>query len=133
MDSIFQPIYEQDAAYHGTTGSHSLAVLYMILAIGTLLDLDKPAHSPESKKYYQLARAALALDPVLEGQSISGIQALVSAVTNYLSVVDQLLVAPNVSFHVLVRCGRAEMGHHGHRDKTSTKCQSPYFCFSILH
>ncbi|KAF9460500.1 fungal-specific transcription factor domain-containing protein [Collybia nuda] len=76
FDSIFRPVYEQDAAYHGTTGSHSLAVLYLILAIGTLLDLEKPAHSAESMQYYQLGRAALALDSVLEEQSIPGIQAL---------------------------------------------------------
>jgi hypothetical protein len=77
-DTIFVPIYEQDARYRGPTGSHSLAVLYMALALGTLLDLDRPAHCPESKQFYQLARAALTLDSVLEAQSIPAIQALVS-------------------------------------------------------
>jgi len=77
-ETIFRPVYDPDAAYHEPIGSHSLAVLYMILALGTLLDLERPAHSPESTQYYQLGRAALTLDSVLEEQSIPGLQALVS-------------------------------------------------------
>ncbi|KAF8885016.1 hypothetical protein BD779DRAFT_1612027 [Infundibulicybe gibba] len=74
-ETIFRPIYDTEA-YHEPLGSHSLAVFCMILGIGTLLDLDKPAQSPEAMQFYQLGRAALALDPVLEEQSIPGIQAL---------------------------------------------------------
>jgi hypothetical protein len=77
-ETIFLPIYEQDAAYHGSAGSHKLAILFMVFALGTLLDLERPAHSPESKQFYQLSRAALALDSVLEEQSFCAIQALVS-------------------------------------------------------
>lgn len=76
-DTIFLPIYEQDAAYNGSAGSHSLAVLFMALAIGTLLDLERPAHSQESKQFYESARAALTLDSVLDEQSFPAIQALV--------------------------------------------------------
>lgn len=50
----------------------------MILAVGTLLDLDMPSHSPEAMQYFQIGRAALALDSVLEEQSITALQALVS-------------------------------------------------------
>lgn len=77
-DTIFKPIYDPDASYHESVSSHCLAVLYMILGIGTLVDLDKSAHSPEAMQYYQLGRASLALESVLEEQSIPGIQALVS-------------------------------------------------------
>ena len=49
----------------------------MVLALGSLLDLDRPAHSPESKRFYELARAALTLDCVLDEQSFSAIKALV--------------------------------------------------------
>lgn len=75
-ESIFRPVYDPDN--HEVVGSHSLALLYMVLALGTLLDLDLPAHNPESMQFYQLGRAALAIDSVLEVQSIPGIQALVS-------------------------------------------------------
>jgi hypothetical protein len=50
----------------------------MVLAIGILLDLDKPAHSAEAMSYYHLARAALSIDSVLDVQTIAGIQALVN-------------------------------------------------------
>ncbi|KAG6810865.1 hypothetical protein H0H92_010021 [Tricholoma furcatifolium] len=76
MEDIFRPVYDQDGAYQGSVSAHSLAVLFMVFAMGTLLDPDRPACSQESMQYYQLARAALALNPVLEEQTIPGIQAL---------------------------------------------------------
>ncbi|KAJ7880285.1 fungal-specific transcription factor domain-containing protein [Mycena olivaceomarginata] len=76
-ETIFQPIYDPNTGSYESVSSHSLAVLYMVLAFGTLMDLDMPAHSPEATEYYQLSRAALAIDSVLEEPSIAGIQALV--------------------------------------------------------
>ncbi|KAG5645716.1 hypothetical protein DXG03_005411 [Asterophora parasitica] len=77
LTTILQPMYEQEGIYQSSISSHSLAVLCLILAMGSLLDLDLPSHNAESKRYYQLGRAALALDSVLEEQSIAGIQALI--------------------------------------------------------
>lgn len=77
LETVFRPVYDQGATYQGSGSSHVLAVLLMVLAIGSLLDLERPATSPEAMQYYQLARAALALDSVIEEQSIPGIQALV--------------------------------------------------------
>jgi len=65
---------------------HYLAILFSILAIGTLLDLDRPPFSPEAAHYYQLGRAALSLKSVLEEQSITAIRALVSISARYLIV-----------------------------------------------
>lgn len=76
-DSIFQRLYNDDG-YHDAISGHSLSVFFMVLALGALLDLDLPAHSPEAMQWYQVARAALSLDSVLEVQTIPGIQALVS-------------------------------------------------------
>ncbi|KAF5383588.1 hypothetical protein D9615_003709 [Tricholomella constricta] len=76
LETIFRPMYEQDGIGQSSVTSHNLAVLLLVLAIGSLLDLDRPAHSPESMHYYQLGRAALALDSVIEEQTIPGIQAL---------------------------------------------------------
>ncbi|KAF9258724.1 hypothetical protein L218DRAFT_1063037 [Marasmius fiardii PR-910] len=73
---VFRPLYESDPSSYETISSHSLAITYMILAIGTLLDLDKPAHSPEASQLYHLGRAALSIDSVFEEQSIPAIQAL---------------------------------------------------------
>jgi len=56
--------------------SHRLAVVFMVLALGMLLDLDLPALSAQAMQYYQLGRTALSLDSILECQSIPAIQAL---------------------------------------------------------
>lgn len=77
-ESVFRPLY--DAESEVAIGAHSLAVFYMVLALGTLLDLDRPAHNPESTQFYQLGRAALAIDSVLDEQSIPAIQAMVNHV-----------------------------------------------------
>ncbi|KAK7031348.1 putative transcriptional regulatory protein C1F7.11c [Favolaschia claudopus] len=76
-ETIFRPTYEPSHGSYGTLSSHNLAVLYMVLALGTLMDLDMPAHSPEATEYYQLGRSALAIDSVLDSPSIAGIQAMV--------------------------------------------------------
>ncbi|GBE86510.1 hypothetical protein SCP_0903890 [Sparassis crispa] len=57
--------------------AHKLAIVFMVMAMGTLLDLEKPQLSPEATRYYQLGRAALSLDSILESQSIAAIQALI--------------------------------------------------------
>ncbi|KAJ7180459.1 hypothetical protein C8R46DRAFT_1069510 [Mycena filopes] len=75
-ETIFRPIYDPNGASYESVSSHNLSVLYMVLALGTLVDLDMPAHSPEATEYYQLGRAALAIDSILEEPSIAGIQAL---------------------------------------------------------
>ncbi|KAK7056210.1 hypothetical protein VNI00_002762 [Paramarasmius palmivorus] len=71
-DVVFRPVYEVQDSVNG----HILAILYMALAIGTLLDLSKPSHSPEAAHYYQLGRAALSMNSIFEEQSIHAIQAL---------------------------------------------------------
>ncbi|PFH45910.1 hypothetical protein AMATHDRAFT_70915 [Amanita thiersii Skay4041] len=79
-DTIFNPIYEEsDTALRDTNISHMYAVLYMVLALGALLNLELPPHNLESMHLFKLGRAALTIDSVLEEQSqtIAGLQALV--------------------------------------------------------
>ncbi|KAJ7623430.1 hypothetical protein FB45DRAFT_925655 [Roridomyces roridus] len=76
-ETIFGPIYDPNGTSYDSVNCHELAVLYMVLALGTLVDLNMPSHSPEAIEYYQLSRAALAINSVLEEPSIAGIQALV--------------------------------------------------------
>ncbi|KAF4610477.1 hypothetical protein D9613_006768 [Agrocybe pediades] len=73
-ETVFKPFYEPDASPE--LHSHNLAILCIVLAIGTLLDLDKQAHSPEAMQFYHYARAALSIDSVLEEHTIAGIQAM---------------------------------------------------------
>lgn len=84
--SIFNVFYPRSDSQPGSPeGSepsmninhHSLSILFMMLSLGTLLDLERPPHSPEAMGFYHLGRAALSIQNVLEEQSIRGIQALV--------------------------------------------------------
>ncbi|KAH9933330.1 fungal-specific transcription factor domain-containing protein [Fomitopsis serialis] len=63
---------DQDSDY-----SHKMAILFMVFAMGSLLDLDTAPQSVEAARYYQLGRAALSLDSILEHQTIPAIQALI--------------------------------------------------------
>jgi len=57
--------------------SRRLALLYMILAVGCLVDLPnrEPDH-PDAEKYHQLARASLCEIPVMEDTNVETITAL---------------------------------------------------------
>ncbi|KAF9522689.1 fungal-specific transcription factor domain-containing protein [Crepidotus variabilis] len=82
LEQIYLQIYDPELSSSGPRPnvmihSHSLAVLCMVLALGALVDLSKPKMSSESNQYFQLGRAALSLDSVLEEHSIHAIQALV--------------------------------------------------------
>ena len=76
-ETIFRQIYEPEPNFEPQS-SQNIGVFCMVLAIGILLDLDKPAHSAEAMSYYHLARAALSIDSILDVQTIAGIQALVN-------------------------------------------------------
>jgi len=47
---------------------HRLALVYAILAHGSLMDLKQKAYNASSFKYHQLARASLELTPFVEGK-----------------------------------------------------------------
>lgn len=55
---------------------HSLATLFFILAIGTLLDTNQPAYSDLAESFYDLGRAALSLRAVFHSPQLSTIQAV---------------------------------------------------------
>ncbi|KAF8498708.1 fungal-specific transcription factor domain-containing protein [Russula emetica] len=75
--SIYSRVFDPEAGSDfDRIQSHRIAVVYMMLAIGALLDLDAPPHSYDANHYYQLGRAALSVDSVFEEQSITAIQAL---------------------------------------------------------
>jgi hypothetical protein len=38
--------------------AHRLSLMFIVLAIGSLMDTNEPAYNLEAEKYHQLARAA---------------------------------------------------------------------------
>jgi hypothetical protein len=51
--------------------------MFMVLAIGSLVDTNVPAYSIEAEKYHQLARAALFQNRLFDEPTINAVQALV--------------------------------------------------------
>jgi hypothetical protein len=56
--------------------SQRLSVMFMVLAIGSLMDTRLPSYSIEAEKYHQLARAALFQNNVFDEPTLGAVQAL---------------------------------------------------------
>ncbi|CAA7261067.1 unnamed protein product [Cyclocybe aegerita] len=79
MDDMVPVIYRRQAAplEEDYSGPHDLALLFIVLAIGSLVgNAQKPWNVAQGEHFHQIARAALALQPVLEKPSIVTIQCL---------------------------------------------------------
>ena len=86
------PLWYQEAAQSGPSkpplnegsspsraSAHELALLFMIFCFGAYTDISLPAapDNPDAEQYFQLTRAALSLEPVLERPpSVATVQAL---------------------------------------------------------
>lgn len=51
--------------------------MFIVLAIGSLMDTKRPAYNIEAEKFHQLARAALFQSPIFEEPTIHAVQVLV--------------------------------------------------------
>ncbi|EKM50097.1 uncharacterized protein PHACADRAFT_264633 [Phanerochaete carnosa HHB-10118-sp] len=87
INEILIPIYRTVAdptkfAYHRKTDSecarcpHLLATLFLVLAVGALVDLTLPSCSAEAEKYYRLGRTALSLRAVFDSPELETVQAV---------------------------------------------------------
>ncbi|KAI0305952.1 hypothetical protein B0F90DRAFT_1623878 [Multifurca ochricompacta] len=56
--------------------SYRLSIMFMVLAIGSLMDPRLPSYNIEAEKYHQLARAALFQNSVFDEPTLGGVQAL---------------------------------------------------------
>jgi hypothetical protein len=56
--------------------SQRLSVMFMVLAIGSLMDTRLPSYNIEAEKYHQLARAALFQNNVFDEPTLGAVQAL---------------------------------------------------------
>ncbi|KDR74952.1 hypothetical protein GALMADRAFT_249900 [Galerina marginata CBS 339.88] len=91
-------------------GPHDLALLLVVLGIGSLVDLNLPPYNLEAQHYYRLARATLALQPVLGAQSMVTIKVLhLMSVYNGMSGkesnLDQSYILLDLAGQVALRIG----------------------------
>lgn len=80
---VYSQIYDQPTGSisDDPLTSHRLSLMFMILAIGTLMNTSLPSYSLEAEKYHQLARAALFHYSVFDEPTINAVQALVCHTT----------------------------------------------------
>ncbi|KZT40626.1 hypothetical protein SISSUDRAFT_447776 [Sistotremastrum suecicum HHB10207 ss-3] len=65
------------SAKFGDADPHRMSLLFIILALGSLVDLEERPYSESANRYYELSRASLSLRPVIEMASITAIQTLI--------------------------------------------------------
>ncbi|TFK25407.1 hypothetical protein FA15DRAFT_668474 [Coprinopsis marcescibilis] len=75
--SISEPGSDSSVTHKGS--AHDLALLFMIFVFGSLTDVEMPPapNNPEAEHYYQLTKACLTIEPVLERPpSVATVQTL---------------------------------------------------------
>ena len=79
MNQVYNRFYDPNGVppVDDPTLSHRLSLMFMILAIGSLVDINAPAYNTEAEKYHQLARAALFQNGLFDEPTINAVQALV--------------------------------------------------------
>lgn len=57
---------------------HRLSLMFIVLAIGSLMDMSLNAYNLEAEKYHQLSKAALFHSSLFDEPTLNAVQALVS-------------------------------------------------------
>ncbi|CAK5273875.1 unnamed protein product [Mycena citricolor] len=75
---VFAQFYDPSAAPPSDQpiSAHRLSLLFIVLAIGSLVDTSQPAYNLEAEKYHQLARASLFLHSFFDQPTINAVQSL---------------------------------------------------------
>ncbi|KAJ7068172.1 fungal-specific transcription factor domain-containing protein [Mycena amicta] len=85
IDDFLTPIYksvrdrknwQSEADFPHTISPHRLSVLFLMFALGALVDLTLEPHNIESDQYYHASRAALALRSVFDSPEMATVQAV---------------------------------------------------------
>ncbi|KAF7331836.1 Clathrin-coated vesicle protein [Mycena kentingensis (nom. inval.)] len=85
VDEFLTPVYKSvrdrkhwpnDAEFTHTISPHRLSVLFLMFALGALVDLTLEPHNVESDQYYHASRAALALRSVFDSPEMATVQAV---------------------------------------------------------
>ncbi|KAJ7179223.1 hypothetical protein C8R46DRAFT_1324183, partial [Mycena filopes] len=85
IDDFLTPIYKSlrdrrnwnsEAEFPHTVSPHKIAVLFMLFALGALVDLTLEPHNIESDRYCHASRASLALRSVFDSPEMATVQAI---------------------------------------------------------
>ncbi|KAJ7107907.1 hypothetical protein C8R44DRAFT_885298 [Mycena epipterygia] len=75
LTQVYQPFHTEE--HYSAVTTQKIAVLYLILALGSLVDLDLPPDSDEADRYFGLGSAAMSVRSVFEKPTVVAVQALV--------------------------------------------------------
>ncbi|EJD41074.1 hypothetical protein AURDEDRAFT_186731 [Auricularia subglabra TFB-10046 SS5] len=75
-ETIFNRVYAGPVASVADITPHDLGLLFVIFAVACLADPERPPYSAEGSNYYQLSRASLGLDSVIDHPTIQAVRAV---------------------------------------------------------
>lgn len=76
METIFAHVYADVVPSAADITPHELALVFMIFCIACMVDLNRQPCNTEAETYYQLARAAMGVDSVIDHPTIQAVRAL---------------------------------------------------------
>lgn len=82
VHELIPMVYKQTPVSYGP---HELALLLVVLGIGSLVDLNLPPYDLEAQHYYRLTRATMVLQPVLGAQSMVTIKVCPSVIQQFIN------------------------------------------------
>jgi hypothetical protein len=88
---IIKSIYREDdnrSPESPKLAYHKLGLVMIVLALGTLLNLEIPPHDPSAERYYQLSKTCLAMGDFLHHNTLVSVQSLY-IMAEYLSYAEQ--------------------------------------------
>jgi hypothetical protein len=76
---VYQPLLAggSEGQHHPVPTAQQMAVLYLLLALGALVDLELPPYSSEADHYFDLGCAAMSVKSLFERPTVVTVQALV--------------------------------------------------------
>jgi hypothetical protein len=95
QEAFDEQVYSQFYDPHASSSqdhslvSHRLSLMFIVLAIGALMDPQLPPFSVGAEKYFQLAHASLFHNRLFEEPTISAVQALVSTYIKYEDIANE--------------------------------------------
>ncbi|KAF5362179.1 hypothetical protein D9756_002569 [Leucocoprinus leucothites] len=87
---VYATFYDSNPSQMGDDPAlpHKLSLLFMVLAIGSMMNTALPAYNLEAEKFHQLARAALFQTSIFDAPTLHAVQALY-LMTYYLFLADR--------------------------------------------
>ncbi|KZV85592.1 hypothetical protein EXIGLDRAFT_653952 [Exidia glandulosa HHB12029] len=87
VETIFSVVYGGDTPSATGVTPHDLGIMFMILAIACMIDLNRPPYNTEASNYYQLARVALGVDSVIDHPTLQAVRGI-HMMTTFLQMCD---------------------------------------------